>query len=31
MRTIIVEEMMMVDLRSDRPTKLTPESLLVGY
>lgn len=31
MRTIIVEEMMMVDLRSDQPTKMTPKSILVVY
>lgn len=31
MRTIIVEEMMMVDLRSDQPTKMTPQSILLAY
>lgn len=31
LRTIIVEEMMMVDLRSDQPTKMTPKSILRAY
>lgn len=31
MRTIIGKEMMMVDLRSDQPTKTTPKSILVSY
>lgn len=30
MRTIIMEELMMVDLRSDQPTKMTPEIILVS-
>lgn len=28
---MIVEEMMMVDLRSDQPSKKTPKSILVAY
>lgn len=31
MRTIIGEEKMMVDLRSEQPTKMTPKSILVAY
>lgn len=30
MRTIIMEELMMVDLRSDQPTKMTPKIILVS-